>query len=139
MFSGTGPFTIGLAKNTQASEVIGVELNKDASKYAQMNVQRNKAFHAQEICGDVRTIVPELGKFDRIIMPLPHTAYEFLDVARSAAKSNAIIHLYCFETEEQIESFAQSLIQEGEQVLNIQKAGTYNPAVYRWCIDINTN
>lgn len=139
MFSGIGPFTIGIAKNTSAQEVIGVELNEDASKYAQLNVQRNNAFTAQEICGNVKTIVPELGVFDRIIMPLPHTAYEFLDLARSVAEENAIIHLYCFETPEKIDSFAQSLLKENEKLLKIKKAGTYNPAVYRWSVDMQTH
>ena len=37
--------------------------------------------------GDVRDVVPKLKKkFDRILMPLPKSAEEFLDIALSASK-----------------------------------------------------
>lgn len=137
MFSGIGPYSIGIAKNASPKQVIGVELNAQANAYAQKNIARNKVSTVQEICGDVQEIVPTLGKFDRIIMPLPHTAHKYLDLARKVANPQATIHLYCFETEEHIQSYAHSLVNKSENILGIHKTGTYNPAVNRWCIDIN--
>lgn len=136
MFSGIAPFSIAIGKHTQASEVIGVELNEDACKYAQKNILRNKTSHVKQLQGDVREVVSKLGVFDRIIMPLPHSAAKYLDVARQVASDNTIIHLYCFSTEENIHSYAQSLLQEKEVVKEIVQAGSYNPALKRWCIDI---
>ncbi|MFT4250555.1 MAG: class I SAM-dependent methyltransferase [Candidatus Woesearchaeota archaeon] len=139
MFSGIGPYSIAIAKNTQAKEVIGVELNKEANAYAQKNIQRNKTRNVQELHGDVEKIVPTLGLFERIIMPLPHTASNYLSLARTASKQQATIHLYCFCEEENIQAYAQSLLEEGEEILAITQAGTYNPAKNRYCIDIQTS
>ena len=72
LFSGVAPFVCVIAKNTQAKEVHGIELNKKAHRYAQGNVVLNKFTNVQLLQGDVKKIVPTLKKkFDRIIMPLP--------------------------------------------------------------------
>lgn len=142
MFAGIGPFTIGIAKNTQAQEVIGVELNQDAHKYAQINIQKNKAYNAKAIHGDVEDVVPGLGSFDRVAMPLPHTAHEHLSLAANATKPGGVIHLYTFASEEEIEAFAKQLPGElksyGREstVKEYVQCGSYNPAVSRWCVDI---
>lgn len=142
MYSGIGPFTLGIAKNTQASEVIGVELNKQAHKYAQHNTTRNKAMNVKNHCADVQEAVSTLGRFDRVIMPLPHTAYEHLQLAANATTPGGIIHLYCFATPEDVSEDAHSYAQHVRQELvvkEITKSGTYNPAVNRWCIDYTRN
>ena len=98
MFSGIGPFTTSIAKNTPAKVVYGVELNKAAHEYAVENSRMNKVDAKTVLLhGDARKIVPQLKKkFDRIIMPLPKGAENFLDVAFAAAKNGSIIHLYDF-------------------------------------------
>ena len=138
MYSGIGPFTLGIAKNTKASEVIGVELNKQAHKYAQHNTKRNKASNVKNYCADVEEIIPTLGSFDRVIMPLPHTAHEHLQLATNTTKPGGVIHLYCFATPEEIHEEAKSYQEEVKQKLRVEqitKCGTYNPAVNRWCVD----
>lgn len=147
MFSGIAPFTIEIAKHTAARMVFGVELNRTAHKYALENAKSNKVEKkARLLCGDVRKIVPKLGKFDRIIMPLPKGAEGFLDVAFAASKKGSIIHFYDFEKEEDIpqksvekvKSAAASLKRK-IKVLRVVKCGQLAPRAYRVCVDFKVN
>ncbi len=144
MFSGIGPFTISIAKNTPAKAVYGVELNKTAHKYAVENAKLNKVDEKTVMfCGDVRKIVPKLNKkFDRIIMPLPKGAESFLNVAFAAAKKGAIIHFYDFEKEEDIPEKAIEKVKKAAaaakkktRVLCVVKCGQLAPRAFRVCVD----
>ncbi|RMF06164.1 class I SAM-dependent methyltransferase family protein [Candidatus Woesearchaeota archaeon] len=141
MFSGCGPYTCVIAKNTQAKKVVGVELNPEAHKYAQLNIKQNKLEEkAEAVLGDARES-HLLGKFDRILMPLPKSAEEFLDAALLAAKSKTTIHLYTFGSEEELEDrkkqVRQICRQHGKRIriIHTERCGQFSPKVYRWCID----
>ncbi len=144
MFSGIGPFTISIAKNSPAAAVYGIELNKTAHKYAVENVKLNKVDGKTKLfCGDVRKIVPKLRKkFDRVVMPLPKGAESFLNTAFAAAKKGTIIHFYDFEKEEDIPqksvgkvTTAAAAAKKKIKVLNVVKCGQFAPRAYRVCID----
>ncbi len=147
MFSGVGPFTIEIAKNTPAKAVYGVEINRIAHKYALENAKLNKVgAKTTFLCGDARKIVPKLNrKFDRIIMPLPKGAESFLDVAFAAAKKGTIIHFYDFEKEENISNAAEKVATAAAKtkkkikILNIVKCGQLAPRAYRVCVDFKVS
>lgn len=142
MFAGCGPYTCVLGKNTQAKEVIGVEWNPEGHKYATENIQLNKIKNAVSYCGNVREVVPQLeGTFDRILMPLPKNAGDFLDVALTKAKKSTIVHMYDFLHEddfhiahEKIESACKTKNLRCK-ILNTVKCGQHAPRVYRICVD----
>ncbi len=142
MFSGIGPFVLVIAKHTNASEVIGVELNTKAHEYAEKNIRLNKITNARVYQGDVRVVVPEKGLFDRIIMPLPHTAEDFLDTAVNACNKKSKIHLYHFSSEEEVKSFAEKIPEKirgygaKATIEHIKRCGNLSPGIHRWCIDI---
>lgn len=144
MFSGIGPFTVSIAKNTLAATVYGVELNKTAHKFAVENAKINKVDAKIKLfCGDVSKIAPKLGKkFDRIIMPLPKGAESFLPVAFAAAKQGTIIHFYDFEKEEEIPGSAIEKAKKAAasakrkiRILIVVKCGQLAPRAYRVCVD----
>lgn len=143
MFSGAAPYPCVLAKNTEAKTIIGVEINPVGHEYGLRNVAKNKLTNVTLYCGDVRAIVPKLEhKFDRIIMPLPRTAEEFLDIALPVAKKNAIIHLYGFyhvdefaKAKEEIKTYCEKH-NRTYTILNIVKSGQQSPRTYRICIDV---
>jgi tRNA (guanine37-N1)-methyltransferase len=143
MFSGIAPFPCVIAKLAEPSEVVGVELNSEAHKYAKINVEQNKLQEKIKLVqGDVREAVPLLGSFDRIAMPLPHTAEDFLDVAVPAASKGAMLHLYHFSSEEDVGELAQQiptkLLALGRKgaVSNLQRCGNLAPGINRWSLDI---
>lgn len=144
MFSGCAPYPCVLARNTKANEIVGIELNPEGHGYGLENVKLNKLKNVTLIQGDVRKEVPALRRtFDRIIMPLPHGADTFLDVAFSAAKKGTVIHFYDFLDENNIPDGAVAKIKSvaneaGKKVhiLHWNKCGSNAPRKWRVCVDV---
>ena len=143
MFSGSGIYPIVIAKNSKAKSIYGIEINPMAHEYALENVKLNNLENKIKLfLGDVKKIIPSINKkFDRIVMPLPKEAEDFLDLALSKIKKDGIINLYNFAEEGKYEGIKQIIKQECEKsgkkcrVLNIVKCGQFSPRVNRICID----
>ncbi len=145
MFSGCAPYVAVIAKNTKAKEVYGVELNPIAHKFGMENVKLNKLNNVELLLGDAREAVKKLKKqklaFDRILMPLPKNAGQFLDSAFLVSKKGATIHFYDFASEEEFSGKKNKIRQLCKKhnkkckILRIIKCGHYAPRVYRICID----
>lgn len=80
--------------------------------------------------------------FDRILMPLPKSAEDFLNVALSAIKPNGTIHFYDFSYEKDLPNEAIKKIEKmckkankKFKVINYVKCGQYSPKKFRICID----
>ncbi len=97
MFSGVGPFAIEIGKRVKSANVVGVELNNDAYKYMKENIKLNKVGNVLAVHGDVKSYTKKHKNFaDRIVMPLPMTAYKFLGSVYSASKNKCTVHYYSF-------------------------------------------
>jgi len=93
MFAGVGPFVIPAA--ARGATAVGVELNPAAVAYLRENAERNGvADRVTAIEGDVREVTGYDGWADRVVMNLPHSADEFLDVAVRLAGDNCLVHYY---------------------------------------------
>jgi len=99
MFAGVGPFAIPFAK--RGAEIVAVDLNERAIEYLRENLRRNGVEDAvRAVHGDVREVaVDYTDRVDRIVMNLPHTADEFLNVAASVAGDECVIHYYDIQDE----------------------------------------
>ncbi len=146
MFSGCGVYPCVLAKNTCAKEVYGVELNPIGHQYGVRNVAVNKLKNVMLYLGDVRAVVPKLGKtFDRILMPLPKSSEEFLDVALTVAKKGTVIHCYDFLHEDHFQDAvvkiekACAIAGKKCKIFGIFKCGQHSPHVYRICVDFEVS
>lgn len=143
MFSGCGIYPLVIARNTQAAEIVGVEKNRAAHKYALLNAGRCKNIRRRLkfICGDVRKIVPQLHRFDRILMPLPKTSDTFLDLVLPVSKKGTIVHYYTIKKEVEINGERNKLrsffTKCGKKIksLSATKCGHYSPRTFRYCID----
>ncbi|MEM7821844.1 MAG: class I SAM-dependent methyltransferase family protein [Candidatus Aenigmatarchaeota archaeon] len=147
MFSGIGVIPIAIAKKQpEVEKIYGIELNEDAHKYAEENVRINKLSHKIFLIhGDVREVAKKyFGKFDRVVMPLPFGAGNFLDIAINCLKKEGgIIHFYSVEDEgskvlNEIESFVKK-IGKKIKVLNIKKVSAYAPRKWKVCIDFQVS
>jgi tRNA (guanine37-N1)-methyltransferase len=147
MFSGCAPYPIVLAKNTQARHITGIEINPDGHKYGMENLSLNKIKNVILLCGDVHDIIPMLREttkdlsYDRIIMPLPKTADEFLGDALLVARKGTIIHFYDFleigkfdDAVKKIDAVCKKRKIE-YKVHDIVKCGQHAPYVFRICVD----
>ncbi len=142
MFSGCGIYPVVISKNTKAKEIYGIEINPLAYKYAKENIKLNKSNNIKLFCGDVKKIVPKLNKkFDRILMPLPRGAENFLDLALKASGKNTIIHFYNFSEENNYGKLTNIIDKackkqkKKHKILRIVKCGQFSPRVIRICID----
>jgi tRNA G37 N-methylase Trm5 len=102
----------------------------------------NKAENVRVFLGDVRNIVPKPGEiYDRIIMPLPREAGNFLDVAFKASKKGTVIHLYQFIDENRIDEREKEIEEICKKhkircrILNSVKCGQTASHIFRVCID----
>ncbi len=91
LFAGVGPFALVIAKNHPDARITAVEINPDAVKYMKENAALNKA-NIEILKGDVRDF--EYRNFDRVIMPLPKSAHEFLPTAFQAVKDGGTVYFY---------------------------------------------
>lgn len=97
MFAGMGPFAVEIGKMQKDANVIGIELNRDACRYMKENIKLNRLTNVAAVQGDVKKVAKEnQGIADRVIMPLPNSAYEFLGSVIDVAKKRCTIHYYAF-------------------------------------------
>ena len=98
LFAGVGPFPLVIHRFQPEIRAYAVELNPHAYRFLVENVRLNRARgKIIPVLGDVRDVVPRMFPHmaDRVLMPSPILAGDFLDVAIAAAKpSGAIIHVY---------------------------------------------
>ncbi len=143
MFSGAAPYPLQLARHSPAATIIGVEKNCAAHHYGLANVARNKAQAVVFLArGDVVDIVPGLDlSFDRIIMPLPGAARQFLELALEHLRPAGRLHLYEFQPRDRFVD-TRDVIQDmahlkGRYVLGstVTVCGHNSPASYRICVD----
>jgi len=80
-------------------------------------------------------------KYDRIVMPLPKSAEDFLPDAFALAKKGTVIHFYDFlhqndfgDSEKKILNCAKNLNKK-VKILSFTKCGQYSPGKYRVCVD----
>lgn len=141
MFSGASPYPINISKNTKAKEIYGVEINPVAHYYALKNLELNKVENVKLFLGDVTKIIPKIKKkYDRILMPLPKGAENFLYLALSKTKKKGTIHFYGFFEEENINkkfmnTYLKRYVKKKFKILNIVKCGQFGPRIFRVCID----
>ena len=145
MFSGSAPYPLVLARHTEAKRIVGVELNPHAHGFAVKNRDLNKESYSKVelINGDVRVEVPRLkAEFNRVLMPLPKTSEEFLDIALPVVKSGGMIHLYAFLNEKEIVAEGQNIVDLCEELgydvelVNTVKCGQHAPYTFRVCFDL---
>jgi len=141
MFSGVGPFGIAIAKKQPTAEVVCVEINKAAVDFANENIKLNSAWNLKNYCADAHD-AHKLGTFDRIIMPLPETAWKFLPAAFKAAKRGAIIHLYGISRQENAADLAVKVNSAAKRanakirISGINRVLPYAPRTWKMRIDI---
>ncbi len=102
LFAGVGPFAIQIAKVRPSAKVYAIDINPHAVEYLERNIRLNRVEgKVKAILGDARQVVADglTGVADRVIMNLPETAANFVDVACEAIKTDGgIMHFYSFVT-----------------------------------------
>jgi len=154
MFAGIAPFPIVIAKNSKAKMIYSNEINREANKYAQMNIALNNVKNRVELIpGDIKKVAKNLCKgrfsernrrclrFDVIVMPRPQLKDSFLKEAFSLSRTGTRIYYYDFCKEEEISSVVEKVKEEAKKykkrikILKVKKAGDIAPRRYRIRVD----
>lgn len=144
MFAGIGSYAIAIVKKQPKIEKIyAIELNPQAVEYIKENAMINRvADKIIPIEGDVRKESENFfGNCNRVIMPLPLHASEFLECAINCLKERGIIHFYTLlekkdfsEAKRQIDAICNKMHKK-YKILNERKVTEYSPKKWKVCID----
>jgi tRNA (guanine37-N1)-methyltransferase len=141
MFAGAGPFAVRLA--AAGAAVVAVDVNPTAVEYLEANAERNAVGdRVKAIEGDVRTVATEYADWaDRIVMNLPHSADEFLDVAVALAGDDCVIHYYDIQPEAAPFAAGEAAIRAAAEpaydvaIVDRRVVRSYAPGQVNVCLD----
>jgi tRNA (guanine37-N1)-methyltransferase len=153
MFSGVGCFSVIIAKTVPQVQIYSIDVNPTAFECMQKNVRINRVYgRVIPMLGDAREIIQAKlqGVADRVLMPLPEKALEYLPVAVSALKKGGgWIHYYDFEhaieNEDPLEKTKSKIAQKLDS-LGVRYTFTFSRVVrgtgpnwYQVVADVNIN
>ncbi|UCF44940.1 MAG: class I SAM-dependent methyltransferase family protein [Candidatus Bathyarchaeota archaeon] len=127
MFAGVGCFSIIIAKHANVAKVLSIDVNPMAIQFMHENIRLNRVYNKViPILGDSKEIVNSQlhGLSDRVLMPLPEKAFEYLHFAVSALKaSGGWVHYYDFEHAEKTEKpFEKTKLKVAEKLASLDLA-----------------
>ncbi len=143
MFAGAGPFAIEIAKLHRDAKIVAIELNRSAYSYMLRNIRLNKADNIEARLGDVNKVAADYAGFaDRIVMPLPKSASNFLGAALKVARKGCTVHYYAFGKRESAVADSKRTIKEffarhGKRVsfVSSRTVRTYSPSEIEIVLD----
>ena len=97
MFAGVGTYSVVIAKTNKTCKIYSIDSNAAASDLDKINAKLNKVQdRIVTICGDASAVIKEglAGQADRVLMPLPERAKEFVDSAVLALKEKGVVHYF---------------------------------------------
>ncbi len=140
MFTGVGPFSIMIAKNAEPDIIYAIDKNPEAINYIIRNIKLNKIKNVAPMLGDAREIVSRIKRADRIIMNLPHSSLDFLDVGLSSVKPGGQIHLYAIVDKDTLDEIKSKILTIASprniSIENVQEVHTYSPTECLYCFDL---
>lgn len=154
MFAGVAPYSVVIAKKSKAERVFSNEINREANKYAEMNIEINKLKNKVILLnGNIKNIADKIKsglivnnkkvpfKFDVIVMPRPQLRESFLKQAFMLSKKGTRIYYYDFCREDKIEDVVNKVKSEADKykrrikILKTKAAGEIAPYKIRIRVD----
>ena len=148
MFAGIGTFSIIIAKKTPLI-IYNIDSNLDAYILSCINTKLNKVqSRIISLHGDVQNILLSqkfTDKADRILMPLPERAFEYIDISINCLKPNGgYLHFFSHiksETKQNVisesEKFVHSLFSKYDyQIKHTQIVRAVGPRLYQTVNDV---
>jgi tRNA (guanine37-N1)-methyltransferase len=97
MFAGVGTYSILMARMNKTCKVYSIDSNAVAAELCEVNAKLNKVQdRVVSIHGDAGKVIKDelAGQADRVLMPLPERAKEFVDSAVLALKKKGVVHYF---------------------------------------------
>jgi len=143
MFAGVGPFSILIAKTKSPEQVFACDINQQAYDLLVENIKTNKVEGVVvPMLGDVREAVAKVPQVNRIIMNLPHSSFDFLEVAAGRIAEEGTIHYYEILEQDRLEGriaeVRERLSSFGKPVkeVTVRTVKSYSPTMRFFAVDI---
>src|SRR5919199_2375255 len=147
MFAGVGTYSILMAKMNKSCRVYSVDSNNVAAELCKVNARLNKVEdRVISICGDAAKVIKDklAGQADRVLMPLPERAKEFIDSAVLALKKKGTVHYFVHIKAESKKASLELGLQDvnnaftkyDHDVQKIRVVREVGPRIYQIVVDI---
>ncbi|AFU60382.1 putative methyltransferase [Candidatus Nitrososphaera gargensis Ga9.2] len=147
MFAGVGTYSVVIAKANKTCKVYSIDSNSAASELDGINAKLNKVQdRVVTICGDAAEVIKDrlAGRADRVLMPLPERAKEFVDSAVLALKEKGIVHYFAHIKADSKKAGQELGLQDAHdafakydhQVLAIRVIREVGPRIYQIVADV---
>jgi tRNA (guanine37-N1)-methyltransferase len=134
LFAGVGPFAFVIAKDHPDARVTAVEINPEAVRFMRENIELNRFSNIEVLGGDARNF--QYDDYDRIVMPLPHSAEQFLDLAHNAVKPGGTIHFYSIVESDNPFENAEKKIPFKHEISGKRIVRPYSPNMVQVVLDL---
>ncbi len=146
MFAGVGTFSIIIAKH-KVCKVYSIDINEEAYKYTVENVKLNKVGdRVIPLLGNARDVIRAnlINVADRVLMPLPEYAKEYINDAILALKDHGIIHYFThIHADNKLDAINRSkeemidIMQDYKyRVINAKVVRAVGPRLYQLVLDL---
>lgn len=150
MFAGVGTFSILIAKANKTCRVYCIDSNAAASELCESNAKLNKVQdRVISICGDAEQVITDGlgGKADRVLMPLPERAREFVDSAVLALKQRGIVHYFAHVKADSkkealklgSENAKDAFAKYNHNILGVRVVREVGPRIYQIVADVSVS
>ncbi|MCS7107139.1 MAG: class I SAM-dependent methyltransferase family protein [Acidilobaceae archaeon] len=143
MFAGVGISSIVIAKKAKPRLVHSIDINEEAYRYMVENIRLNRV-EGRVIphLGDAAAVVRErlVGVAERVLMPLPALALEYLPYALLALKGRGFLHVFLHvrSREEAERLVRERLEREGRsgRILGSREVRSVGPRLEQVVVDV---
>lgn len=151
MFAGVGTYSIVIARTNRTCMVFSIDSNNVAADLCTENARLNKVHdRVESICGDASSIIRErlAGRADRVIMPLPERAKDFVADAVLALKSSGgMVHYFSHVKADNRNASRQSGILDADEAFAgyrheirwVQVVREVGPRIYQVVADVSVS
>jgi len=148
MFAGVGTYSVVIAKANKTCKVYSIDSNSIANELDKINAKLNKVEdRVVSICGDAAEVIKDglAGQADRVLMPLPERAREFVDSAVLALKQKGIVHYFVHIKAEGKKASQEMGLKETQEtfakydyhVLGVRVVREVGPRIYQIVADVS--
>jgi tRNA (guanine37-N1)-methyltransferase len=151
MFAGVGTYSIVMAKANRTCKVYSIDSNDAAAELCTINAKLNKVHdRVESIAGDAAKVIKDrlARTADRVLMPLPERAKEFVDDAVLALKpGGGIIHYFAHVRAENKKSSQDAGLADAREAFSkydyaikcIRTVREVGPRFYQVVADVSVN
>lgn len=151
MFAGVGTFSIVIARANRTCRVYSIDSNSAAAEFCEINAKLNKVQDCVvSLCGDATEVIASrlAGQADRVLMPLPEKAREFINSAVLALKpEGGVVHYFAHIKSESkkagrelgLADANEAFAPYSHKVLGVRIVREVGPRVYQVVADVSVS